>query len=96
MQDLPLGRFFLMVGGKAFWQLVESQQSTRILRLYTRDRPFLGAIMNRAGGLNDLYSSDFSGRSKGNRMTSRMERESVSSMVSRSMPMPSPPVGGMP
>lgn len=42
------------------------------------------------------HSSDFSGRSRGNRMTSRMERESVSNMVSRSMPIPSPPVGGMP
>mmetsp|Transcript_461 Transcript_461/g.935 ORF Transcript_461/g.935 Transcript_461/m.935 type:complete len:221 (+) Transcript_461:110-772(+) len=29
-------------------------------------------------------------------MTSLMEAESVSSMMSRSMPMPSPPVGGMP
>jgi len=38
----------------------------------------------------------FSGRNKGKRMTSRMERESVSNMVRRSMPMPSPPVGGMP
>ncbi len=37
-----------------------------------------------------------SGRSKGNRMTSRMEREPVRIMVNRSIPMPSPPVGGMP
>ena len=37
-----------------------------------------------------------SGRRRGKRMTSRMERESVRIMVSRSMPMPSPPVGGMP
>ncbi len=38
----------------------------------------------------------FSGRSSGNKMTSRMDRELVSSMARRSMPMPSPPVGGMP
>ncbi len=36
------------------------------------------------------------GLSSGNKITSRIERESVSSMVSRSMPMPSPPVGGRP
>src|ERR1051326_1635747 len=35
-------------------------------------------------------------RKSGNRITSRIERESVNSMVSRSMPMPSPPVGGRP
>jgi len=32
----------------------------------------------------------------GNKSTSRIEGESVSSMTSRSTPMPSPPVGGMP
>ena len=37
-----------------------------------------------------------SGRSKGNRMTSRIVREPVKIIVMRSMPMPSPPVGGMP
>ncbi len=36
------------------------------------------------------------GRSSGNRMTSRMEREFVRIMVRRSIPMPSPPVGGRP
>ena len=35
-------------------------------------------------------------RSDGNRITSRMLGESVSSITSRSMPMPQPPVGGMP
>ena len=38
----------------------------------------------------------FSGRSRGKRMTSRMEGESVRSITSRSMPMPSPAAGGMP
>ncbi len=38
----------------------------------------------------------FSGRSKGNRITSRMVCESVSSMHSRSTPTPTPPVGGIP
>ena len=37
-----------------------------------------------------------SGRIKGNRITSRIVGESVSSIVSRSMPMPSPAVGGSP
>ena len=37
-----------------------------------------------------------SGRSSGNRITSRIEREPVRIIVSRSIPMPSPPVGGMP
>ncbi len=37
-----------------------------------------------------------SGRSSGKRITSRMEREPVRIMVKRSIPMPSPPVGGMP
>ena len=36
------------------------------------------------------------GRSSGNRMTSRMERAPVRIMVRRSMPMPSPAVGGNP
>src|SRR6266404_8982788 len=38
----------------------------------------------------------FSGRSRGNKMTSRMERELVRSIARRSTPRPSPPVGGMP
>lgn len=42
------------------------------------------------------HSGGFSGRRSGNRITSRMERELVRSMVRRSMPMPSPPAGGMP
>ncbi len=37
-----------------------------------------------------------SGRSKGKRMTSRMDFELVISMVRRSMPIPSPPAGGIP
>ena len=37
-----------------------------------------------------------SGLRCGKRMTSRMEGESVSSMIRRSMPRPSPPAGGMP
>ena len=35
-------------------------------------------------------------RSAGNRITSRMLGLSVSSIIKRSMPMPQPPVGGMP
>ena len=36
------------------------------------------------------------GRMSGKRMTSRIEREPVKSMASRSMPTPSPAVGGIP
>ena len=36
------------------------------------------------------------GRSNGNRITSRIDERFVSSITSRSMPMPSPPVGGRP
>ena len=50
-----------------------------------RDRPLTCAI--------SLYS--VRGRSVGKRMTSRMEVEPVISMTTRSMPMPSPPAGGM-
>ena len=49
----------------------------------------------RSPGRGD-YSDRFSGRSRGNRITSRIERELVKSMASRSMPMPSPPAGGIP
>ncbi len=38
----------------------------------------------------------FSGRNNGNRITSRMVWESVNSMQRRSMPMPTPPAGGIP
>ena len=48
-----------------------------------------------AGGLFYCYSSSRSRRC-GKRITSRIEWLSVSSMVSRSMPMPKPPLGGMP
>ena len=37
-----------------------------------------------------------SGRSKGKRITSRIVCELVNSITSRSMPIPSPPAGGMP
>src|SRR5690554_1540891 len=37
-----------------------------------------------------------SGRIAGNRMTSRIDGESVNSMARRSMPIPSPAVGGKP
>ena len=37
-----------------------------------------------------------SGRRRGNRITSRIDGESVKSMVSRSIPIPSPAVGGIP
>jgi hypothetical protein len=41
-------------------------------------------------------TSDYSGRICGNRITSRMLAQSVSIMIRRSMPIPSPAVGGKP
>ena len=43
---------------------------------------------------SDGYS--FFGRSKGNRITSRMDSAPVSSIVSLSIPIPTPPAGGIP
>src|SRR5207249_2142416 len=43
-----------------------------------------------------MFTDYFSGRSCGKRITSRMDVWLVSSMTSRSMPIPSPAVGGMP
>ena len=44
----------------------------------------------------DVLSHGASGRSMGKRITSRIEAEFVRSMTRRSMPMPSPPAGGIP
>ena len=41
-------------------------------------------------------NAPYSGRMCGNNKTSRIEGESVKSITKRSMPMPSPAVGGMP
>ena len=47
--------------------------------------------------MRPLFPKDYtSGRSSGKSSTSRMVDSSVSSMVRRSMPTPSPAVGGMP
>ena len=51
-------------------------------------------IPTSSGLFSDLGVS--SGFMVGNRRTSRMEVLLVSSMMKRSMPMPQPPVGGMP
>ncbi len=47
-------------------------------------------------GFKETQGTYLSGLSNGNRMTSRMEGESVRSITRRSMPMPSPAVGGRP
>ena len=52
-----------------------------------------GAVLRPLG---PARRSQDSRRSAGNRITSRMLGLSVSSMISRSMPMPQPPAGGMP
>jgi hypothetical protein len=49
-----------------------------------------------AGGSSPICRPAYSGRMCGNRMTSRIEGLSVSSMTSRSMPMPAPEAGGIP
>ena len=47
-------------------------------------------------GLDIPKLAGYRGRKVGKVMTSRIEGLSVSSMTSRSMPMPSPPQGGSP
>jgi hypothetical protein len=46
--------------------------------------------------LTALFNQSVSGRMCGKRMTSRIEGESVKNMTSRSIPTPSPAVGGIP
>ncbi len=48
------------------------------------------------GTSNSASSRPDSGRSVGKRMTSRIDSTSARIIVSRSMPMPMPPAGGMP
>uniref|UniRef100_E6QIH1 Uncharacterized protein n=1 Tax=mine drainage metagenome TaxID=410659 RepID=E6QIH1_9ZZZZ len=62
---------------------------------YVADKEDIHAFAPLSSLLSDALSC-FSGRSSGKRMTSRMDLEPVSSMVRRSMPMPSPAVGGRP
>ncbi len=57
-------------------------------------RPRLGLAAVKAHGM--CVRRHFWGLSSGKRMTSRMDLELVRIMVRRSMPMPSPPVGGRP
>src|SRR6185436_13838468 len=66
--------------------------------------PFLGRLPQNSGRLgHDLSSAPmcwllagYSGRICGNRITSRIEALSVNSITRRSIPMPSPAVGGRP
>ena len=57
---------------------------------------FLEAPSWLAWQLGVPYLSTSLGRSCGNKITSRIDAESVSNMTSRSIPIPSPAVGGMP
>ena len=57
-----------------------------------------GAAGAGAGALSAFFSAFWESRGfiVGKSMTSRMESQPVRSMTQRSMPMPRPPVGGMP
>jgi hypothetical protein len=68
-----------------------------------RGQPFGGAAAGQAGADDDRVaahapaaSAAYSARICGKRITSRMFAASVSSITSRSMPMPQPAVGGRP
>ena len=58
----------------------------------TQARPMEAVKSNK----NGVDGQGASRRSAGNKITSRMLALSVSSIISRSMPTPQPPVGGMP
>ena len=62
----------------------------RIAQVPPGDEPF------EPRGKHRLRRQSFSGRISGNRMTSRIDGWSVSSITRRSMPIPSPAVGGRP
>ncbi|GAA5508831.1 hypothetical protein Rcae01_04300 [Novipirellula caenicola] len=52
-------------------------------------------LESRATIVGGIAYSLVSGRRTGNRITSRIERCPVNNITKRSMPMPSPPAGGM-
>ena len=82
--------------GRGYGQ-AEARESPPVLPqkyLWRRAGPDYFAASSLLAALSS--SVRFSGRSCGKRMTSRMEVEPVSIIVSRSIPMPSPPVGGIP
>ena len=70
-----------------------ANQMDRQYLIYDADIAVNGANDYRGSGYYDYLDS---GRSCGKRITSRIEAESVSSMTRRSMPIPSPAVGGRP
>ena len=61
-----------------------------------RDDPHLRVAPRREEISLGKKERDHFGRINGNRMTSRMDGEFVKSIARRSMPTPSPAVGGMP
>jgi hypothetical protein len=63
-------------------------------REYARACFRFGSANTQRRSQSDGYS--FFGRSNGNKITSRMDSAPVSSIVSRSIPRPKPPAGGMP
>ena len=77
-------------GGLVFHDQHRERPARRQLR---RDRG--GSVAGDEGHGGRLRPQD-SRRKAGNRITSRMLGLSVSSIIRRSMPMPQPPVGGMP
>jgi non-specific serine/threonine protein kinase len=80
------------------------QEQTRLAATLPHELPAVVAALRRhrkastweGTSCAEGYPRGFSGRRSGNKITSRMERELVNSMVRRSIPIPSPPVGGRP
>src|SRR5690606_8952087 len=76
--------------------LVESTRSKRVACRYPPPHPSLASRRYKKPPEGGFLQDQFCGRMCGNRITSRMDGELVSSITRRSMPMPSPAVGGMP
>jgi len=76
-----------------------------VWRAYARHTPKIGnlfnfreiLIINKTGQVIDLPRDAYSSfRMAGNKSTSRIERLFVSSIARRSIPIPKPPLGGIP
>lgn len=85
--------------GDADFAIVTSGSGIRSMILTGSAPPGHRAAMKKPpeGGFSmDCCGAQACGRMCGNRITSRIDGELVSSITRRSMPMPSPAVGGMP
>ena len=76
--------------------LLVSPLQGEVLSSKKRKRALLLFIIQFSALFPSRWWDHFSGLSCGNKITSRMEVELVKSITSRSIPIPSPPAGGIP